>query len=146
MAASRALAQTEAKNKAPFSYQRVVERTYALCQQVVDEQETESCYQTLASAEERRHLQRWAQVAPHRIGLEKWALRTIAKDKTSRRLEVVDTVLDMQDSKPRRNVDKVEVIRKACQRVSRTSRMFAVAMAQAQADAVCDQDKTFYQQ
>ena len=130
MAAIKALAQTEAKNKAPFSYERVLERTYELCKKVKNE--SRDSYSTLSTVRERRHLERWAQVAPHRIGLDKWALRSMAKDKSRRRIEIVDVVIDMQECKPEPSSSRDEAIRRACLEVSRPSRMFAAAMAQAQ--------------
>ena len=133
VSAARALAQTEAKNRAAFSYERVMERTYQICKDVINEG-TES-YQSLSTPQERRHLNRWAEVAPNRLGLEKWALRHIVKDKQQRRFEMIDLILDLQDAKEYVEGDRAEFIRKSCERISRPSRLYAQALAKAQANA-----------
>jgi hypothetical protein len=135
MCAARALSQSEAKNPAAFSFQRVMERTYDIC---LGLQEKES-FGSVSTAQERRRLIRWAQVAPNRLGLEKWALRRIVKDKHQRRFDMIDFLLDFQDMKVNScttaDHDSAEFIRTTCERISRPSRMFAVAIAQANAQA-----------
>jgi hypothetical protein len=149
MGAARALIEAEAKNKAPYSYQRVLEHRYVTCQSAVSETDD---YQRLSTIDDRRHLMRWVEVAPSRAGMEKWAIRAVAKDRSVRRYELTDMVLQLQDHgdvcpllqqqtllqqqqalDQQQRVDRTEAIRRACERISRPSRLFAVAMAQAHA-------------
>jgi len=133
MTAAKSIVNAESRSKAPYSYTRVLERTLALCRGAIDEN---TDFLQLSTSEDRRHLQRWAQIAPARHGIEKWAVRSLSKDKSSRRQEANDAVLDTQDLEFQRNVDMDEMIRKAYQRVSRPSRLFAAAMADAHAIAI----------
>jgi hypothetical protein len=124
LSAAKAIILAESKNHAPCSYQRVFEHTHQLCRNAISECDE---YQNLSTTEDRHRLNRWAEVAPSRVGMERWVVRSIAKSKSIRRFELVDIVLSKQQT------DTQEVIRKSCEPISRPSRLFAVALAQAQA-------------
>lgn len=104
-------------------------RTYDVCCASVYEPNG-----SILSVDERRHMNRWAEVAPSRLGLEKWAIKPIGRDRSNRRHEMVDVVLDMQDSVEGENAD--ELIRQRAESISRASRLFARSVAQAQATAL----------
>lgn len=126
---ARQIAQTESKKKAPLSWGRVLERSMEVCcssAKSLRSSEDRMLVNPL-SMEERKHLQRWAQVAPGRLGLESLVVRKLGKEKSSRRREMTDTVLKHQ-----RAGDKTESIRRSCERISRSSKLFAYASAQAQ--------------
>jgi hypothetical protein len=133
----------EARNRAPFSYQRVMELTYRACcdaDSEFDYNNDEREQPCVLASSEFVHLQRWLEVASSRCGLEKWSVRKIAKDKQLRRNELTDSVLELQSvfsgSTEKQQNDKDEFIRSSCENISRPSRMFARTLAQAQAAAV----------
>jgi hypothetical protein len=135
--AAKAIIKAESENRARYSYRRVLEHTHQLCRNAISEYDE---YQDLSTTEERRHLNRCAEVALSRVGMEKWAVRSIAKAKSIRRFEVVDIVLDIQDAHGKQRTDTQDTMRKSCERISRPSRLFAVALAQAQAAALLKED------
>ena len=124
----RFLALAAAEDKTQHSYQRVMERTYNICKDVISE-DTES-WRSLSTPQQRLKLNYWTEVA---AGLEKWASRENAQDKQQRRLAMMDAVADIQSSRSSSWCctadDKAEFIAKTCQRLSRPSRMFAQALA-----------------
>jgi hypothetical protein len=137
LSAAKAIIKAESKNSAPYSYQRVLEHTHQLCHNAISEYDE---YQNLSTTEDRRHLNRWAEVAPSRVGMERWAVRSIAKSKSIRRFEVVEIVLNIQELHGKQRTDTQDVMRKSCEHISRPSRLFAVALAQAQAVALLKEE------
>jgi hypothetical protein len=129
---AKAIMQAESRNRGPYSYRRVLEHTYQLCCIATSECDE---YQSLSTTEDRRYLNHWAEVAPSRVGMEKLVVCSLAKSKSIRRFEVVEIVLDIQDAHGKQQADTQDLIRKGCERISRPSRLFAVALAQAQARA-----------
>jgi hypothetical protein len=134
---AKAIIDAESKNRTPYSYQRVLEHTYQLCRNAISEYEE---YQNLSTTDDRRHLNRCAEAATSRVGMEKWAVRSLAKSKSIRRFEVVEIVLDIQDAHGKQRTDTQDLMRKSCERISRPSRLFAVALAQAQAAALLKEE------
>ena len=149
--ASRQIIAVEQRNRAPFSYQRVLERTCEACCQVLEE--TSSNKPVLAPAEF-VHLQRWIEVASSRIGLEKWSIRKIATDKALRRhtLNLIireekqkaaysscydsDENSDSNNENEQEKMDAADYLAETCARISRPSRLLARTLAQATAAAV----------
>lgn len=136
-ALAREVQKAEAKNRAPFSYQRVLLRTYEVCSDSVVETQ-----RSLLSYDERKHLRRWSEVAQSRLGLERWAVRAIGKDRSLRRAEIVDVVLDLQELYHTEGLE--EHIREHAERLSRPSRLFARHMAEASAEALMNQEAAYY--
>lgn len=132
MGMAKTIIQLEAQNRAPFSYQRVIERAFTVSKSAVLEKET---FQQISTPSDRRHLQRWITAAPNRVGMEKWTARTMSKDRQVRRFEIVELLLDLQRYPPKVG-DVDELIRKSCESISRPSRLFAQAMGQASAAAL----------
>jgi hypothetical protein len=62
------------------------------------------------------------------VGLERVSVKNVALDKRSRRNEIVDIVLDLQEEHA-----TVECIRQYCERISTPSKLFAKHIAVAQA-------------
>jgi hypothetical protein len=129
MVLAKEVQKAEARNRAPFSYHRVVLRTYEVCMEACSES-----FASFLSADERKHLRRWAEVAPSRLGLEKWAIRPIGRDRSVRRADIVDVVLDIQQTVNACDLD--EIIRQQAETISRPSRLFARYVAQANAEAM----------
>lgn len=126
----------EARNRAPYSYQRVMEMTYGACCQAYDDNDQ------VVPPSELVHLQRWLEVATSRCGLEKWAIRRIGRDKSHRRDEIADTVLQLQKvCNNEKNCHSDEFIRSSSAAISRPSRLFARIMAQALAAAIQKEDQ-----
>ena len=122
---AKEIAKTEKNNQAPFSFQRVLMRTYEACCQHTHETNT-----SVLSVDEKKRLARWAEMATTRLGLERWSCRAINRDKSYRRNEVVNAVLEAQDSVfP--DCDATELIRESSERVTRTSRLFARCLGEA---------------
>jgi hypothetical protein len=127
--ATKAIKQAEAKSCHVNSYSRIYERIHHLChRQAANFTEQ---FSHLSTAEDRRQLNRLAEVAP--VGLEIWAVRKFSEERSSRRKEIVLFVLDIQGAQFE---EKDELIRKNCERVSRPSRIFSAVVAQAQATAL----------
>jgi len=137
-ALAREVSKAEARNRAPYSYERVILRTYEVCRNVIVEPMSHTVH-TVLNAEERKHLRRWAEYAPTRLGLEKWAVKQVGRERTLRRREVVETVLSLQAAGYDTFADPdalAESIRLGAERVSRAGRLFAAAQADAQAAAL----------
>lgn len=133
---AREICQWEQLNRSsPYSYHRVLKRTYKAC--VTCPFET-TCVQSVMTATEEKRLREWMQVSTSRLGLERQAIRDIAIDRSFRRQEIVDTVMELQDEVAARQgtaVDahaQAEIMRRACEEISRTSRLFARCLAQGQ--------------
>lgn len=126
---SREISKAEERNRAPFSYARVMEHTYSECCKASSDQAN------VLSAEETRHLVRWAEVATSRLGLEKWSIRPVGTDKSYRRSVMVGLVLDAQDRPFESDDARVHFIAESCQRITRPQRLFSRTLAEAQAAA-----------
>lgn len=125
--AANQIVHIEAKNRAPFSYQRVMENTFNSCLQAKNDSDE------ILAASDFVHLLRWIEVASSRCGLEKWSLGSISRDRSTRRKEITATVLSIQKNDCGSESD--EFIRLSCENISRPSRLYAHIMAQALADA-----------
>lgn len=162
--ASQHIAATEKRNRAPYSYQRVIERTYAVCCETsssscccamdVDDAKisissseafssrsaTTSASANVLPAADFVHLQRWLEVATSRVGLEKWSIRSLAAEKSTRRQAVSKVVLyhspDLFSHYDNTDMDIADCIRAECERLSRPSCLFSQALAQGLAAAV----------
>lgn len=134
--ASQQIIAVEQRNRAPFSYQRVLERTLEACLEVPEETD-----RPVLAAAEMVHLQRWLEVASSRIGLEKWSIRKIAADKVARRqalnrfIREEQTYADYSDDE-QEAAEEADYLAATCERISRPSRLLARTMAQATAAAV----------
>ena len=133
----KTIIQFEAHNKAPFSYQRVLERAFTVSKSAVSEKES---FHLISTPSDRSHLQRWITAAPNRVGMEKWTARDMGKDRQVRRFEMVELVLDLQKSPPQGG-DVDEIIRRICESISRPSRLFAQAMGHASAAALMQEQQ-----
>jgi hypothetical protein len=126
--ATNAIKWKEANSRGLNSYSRIFEHTYHICNRAVSDTEQ---FSHLSTAEDRRQLNRLAEVAP--VSLERWAVLKLSNERSLRRKEIVQVVLDIQGGQFE---DKDEFIRKSCERVSRPGRIFSAAMAQAQVTAL----------
>jgi hypothetical protein len=137
----------EVKSADPFSYQRIVLRTYEACRQSSNSSnancnDSSSSSSVLTSMEE-QHLKRWLQGSPMRCGLEFVAIQDLGRGRHSRRQNILQVVMDFQNemdrsvddgnSSPDTTTDPAQYLREACEAVSRPSRMFARHLAQAAA-------------
>jgi hypothetical protein len=134
--ASNQIIKIEARNRAPFSYQRVVEHAFTAC--LLANEDVDD----VLPPSEFIHLQRWLEVATSRVGLEKWSIRKLSRDKSTRRREISKTVLNLQSGMRSDggvlhfDDDKVEFMRLSCENMSRPSRLFAKTVAVALASAI----------
>lgn len=127
-----------------YSYERVLEHTYELCcTPFASEDDDEYCQNNMPiTKEDLYHLNRWAALAPGRVGIQKWAVPTIGKKESIRRVDVVGIVLSLQEDDAHVNfllMNKQEILRKRCERISRPSRLFAAVMARARATALLEE-------
>lgn len=132
---AKEITRSEQTNRAPFSYGRVVLRAYEACLDAPHETNA-----SVLTPNERHHLHRWAEVATSRLGLERWSVREIGRDKSRRRRDIVDIILDIQDFYSNLTLEQRE--QKICstsQTISRPSRLFARTIAESQA-AVLDKE------
>ena len=125
---AREISKSELRNRAPFSYERVMRRTYDVCCETIFEVASPPL-----SSDERKHLNRWSEVATSRLGLERYCVRSIQLDKMRRRRLLTEIVLGLDG-----DVDETDpdALSKACSRISRASRLFAQAVGESQAAAV----------
>lgn len=154
-ASAKHMASVELRNRAPHSYQRTLTRVYQLCLEQRDyghddDDDDETGTDTLLSAAEQRHMQHWAQATPCRLGMEKWALTELQKERSQRKHLLKHTVLDLQRKAQSRSSAAVvppheqhlpldERVRLASERLSLTSRLFARHMALSLAAAEANQ-------
>lgn len=127
--AAQQILSTERRNRAPHGYDRVMTRTFEYCKSAPD-----VVKDTCLPANDFLHLQRWMEVASSRIGLEKWAVRSVSAEKTIRRTALLECV---------RQSSSAEQLGLACVRVSRPSVLYARSLAQAQA-AVVNKESFFH--
>lgn len=129
-ALAREVIEAESHCNGPFSYSTVMHRTYDTCCRVVEE--TDDCVLTQEDVE---HLREWMKLCESRIGLERAVIRSVARDRHFRYREMVGIVITIQRMES--TVDdetRTEFIRSSCASLSRASRLFALYLAQAQAD------------
>jgi len=160
---SKRVVAIEKRNRAPFSYQRVLERTFEACTEVTSEEAAYDDHRSVLATSEKEHLQRWLEVANSRIGIEKLCIHKIAREKTMRRCTLNrimrnEKKLQQQQQKNREPVatidasnddaqeqhDRSEHLRETCARVSRPCRVFARTMAEALAVVVREENKKYY--
>jgi hypothetical protein len=144
------------RNKARYSFRRVVLRAYDAC--------CESVYETdesLLSKDEEFYLTRWFSLASNLVGVERWAVRQIRQDVKNRKSLLLDRVLAIQkmgrkvaigghdddddddNAKDARNEfldTQADFLKKSCEAISRPSRLFARHMGKAQAASIIDHD------
>jgi hypothetical protein len=130
MYVSKEITKAESKNKAPFSYERVMSNTYLACSKAMSDQGN------VLTADEFKHLVRWTEVATSRLGLEKWCIRSVGNDRSFRRSLMLDMVVEAQNN--HRNDEFVtleDYLATSCATVSRPMRLFSRTLAEAQAVA-----------
>jgi hypothetical protein len=126
--------QFEVENQGHRSYCSVMHRIYEACCEVESEKDTGH----IAKSDETL-LNQWVKLTESRHGLEKKSNLVQAKDKSFRRLDLVDTVLFHQEEcgdHRLHNDAYSEMIRGACENISRPSRLYARLLACAHAAAV----------
>jgi hypothetical protein len=126
---AKEITKAEEKNRAPYSYSRVMTNTYLQCCKA------DSDFANVLTPDEAKHLTRWAEVATSRLGLEKWSIHPIGTDKNYRRSILLDLIMDAQDRPYEHDSERAAYIADSCQRVSRPLRLFARTLAEAQATA-----------
>lgn len=144
---ARVISLIGARSRSASSYEKVLARTQEICKCVVSEP-TDDNNDSIMSVDERNNLKRCLQSSPARHGLERWAVRPIARQRKLRRQEIIETVLAIQqaavvpeqEQAPAaeyvngRGMDRAEYIRRSANRISLPSRLFAHAMATAAAE------------
>lgn len=133
------IARLEKHNKkSTNSYRRVLERTYQAS--VVSNINNSIVVEDIDDA---KQLEEWMRVSTCRLGLERLAIRSIAMDRSQRRADLVDVVLELQHQQQQhsrtggannnnKTVDvdaATESLRQASEELSRTSRLFAQHLA-----------------
>lgn len=116
--ASQQIIQVEAHNNAPFSYQRILEHTYDAC---ISSSDDCNGQRSVISPKELVHLQRWFAVSTSRMGLEKWSIRKISVDKSSRRKALNRVIADYGVCNSRdinQQLDHAEYLRQSCEALS----------------------------
>lgn len=167
IALTQHVVQFERLNRAPFSYQRVLERTFndsCGCRGVRPSEADDDAVVVVAGggSENQQHLQRWLEVADCRLGLERLCVAKIARDKTKRRVALQrlmrqerrrrqqqqeQKILDNGNnnlavlSEDKKNQDRAEWLREECDRYSRPSRVFARTMAEALAAVIRNEER-----
>jgi hypothetical protein len=137
---AREIAKLENRNRAPFSYHRVLLRTYEACCSVHEETNA-----SVLTSFERKHLERWTEVATSRLGLERWTVRSIQSDKLLRRNEIYRIVMELQNIVTQNPEPKADFLRQSSERISRPSRVFARTLAEAHAAAHIKQQQVLYE-
>jgi hypothetical protein len=129
MYVSKEITKAESKNMAPFSYERVMSNTYLACSKATSDQGN------VLTADEFKHLVRWAEVATSRLGLEKWSVRSVGNDRSFRRCLMLDMVVEAQNNHRDEFVTLEDYLATSCATVSRPMRLFSRTLAEAQAVA-----------
>jgi hypothetical protein len=130
MYVSKEIAKAESKNKAPFSYERVMSNTYLACSKATSDQGN------VLAVDEFKHLVRWAEVATSRLGLEKWSIGSVGNDRSFRRSLMLDMVVEAQNNHRDNEFATLEdYLATSCATVSRPMRLFSRTLAEAQAVA-----------
>jgi hypothetical protein len=129
MYVAKEITKAEARNKAPFSYERVMTHTYLQCCRATSDDAI------VLTALDFKHLVRWAEVATTRLGLEKWSIRSVGHDRSFRRALMVDLVLESQNNYQDDFVAMDDYVGDSLARISRPMRLFSRTLAEAQAVA-----------
>ena len=134
---SKQLAGIELRNRAPHSYQRTLTRVYQWCCE--EAQQNDDLDQELElPVADQKHLTHWANAGPCRLGLDKWSLVDLQKERSHRKRTLKQHVLNVQQqttSQP--NLE--ERLRQASEQYSRPGRLFARHMAASLAAAEASQ-------
>jgi hypothetical protein len=125
MYAAKEITKVEARNKSPLSYERVMTHTYLACCKATSEQGN------VLTADEFKHLVRWAEIATSRLGLEKWSIQSLGQDRSYRRSLMMDMVLEAQNTH-RDNFNMEYFVADCCTTISRPMRLFSRTLAEAQ--------------
>ncbi|GKY90595.1 hypothetical protein MPSEU_000033200 [Mayamaea pseudoterrestris] len=139
----------EQRNRAPHSYSRTLTRTYEICASAAaigsdSDTTTSSMKRSLLSTLEAKHLQHWASATPCRLGLDKWALPELQRERSQRKHTLKRAIMELQtqakhfQSQQNDNEASLEdCMRRTSERMSRTGTYFArhLAMSLAAAEA-----------
>jgi hypothetical protein len=121
--------KAEARSMAPLSYERVMTHTYRTCCKATSEQGN------VLTADEFKHLVRWAEVATSQLGLETRSIRSVRHDRSFRRSLMLDMVLEAQNNYQDDFVSMDDYVADSCATISRPMRLFSRTLAEAQAVA-----------
>jgi hypothetical protein len=124
------IAKVEARSRAPCSYERVMTNTYLACIRATSEQGN------VLTADEFKQLVRWAEVNTVRVGMEKWSIRSIAKDRSYRKSLMRAMVMETQKQCQDDFVSMDFNVADSCAAISRPLILFSRTLAEAQAVAV----------
>jgi len=117
---SREANRNSRRRTSALSFEKVMERTFEVCRCFVVDPTADDAILTY---EEEQQLLRWSETA--RLGLERWSVASLARDRKQRRRQHVDEVLGLiQDGA------SDECIRRNAERISRPSRLFARTIAE----------------
>eukprot|EP00522_Entomoneis_paludosa_P014848 CAMPEP_0172451574 /NCGR_PEP_ID=MMETSP1065-20121228/9563_1 /TAXON_ID=265537 /ORGANISM="Amphiprora paludosa, Strain CCMP125" /LENGTH=258 /DNA_ID=CAMNT_0013203537 /DNA_START=55 /DNA_END=831 /DNA_ORIENTATION=+ len=126
--------RSEAQNTDSQSYRPVMEHIFEVCCQGSITDDNDKDHPNLLN-----DFQTWVtRTTPTRLGLERLAVRALRQDKSRRRSEMVQTVLDLQEeyadglSCP---AARAQLLAHEAQQISQPSRRFATLLARAQAAA-----------
>jgi hypothetical protein len=138
MASQIAQYEQDQENTDPFSYQRILLRTHEACRQCPQQESKVFSSSSVLTLMEEKHLRRWMQGAPMRLGLERYAIRDLGRDRYFRRKNVVQTILHLQNDWIIHNIpitldEQAICLSLASQAISRPSQLFYRHLAQAQA-------------
>jgi hypothetical protein len=134
MYVAKEITKVEARNEAPFSYERVMTHTYLACCKATSEQGS------VLTADEFKHLVRWAEIATSRLGLEKWSIRSLVHDRSYRRSLIMGMVLEAQNNH-RNNFSMEYSVADCCTTISRPMRLFSRTLAEARAVAALNESR-----
>jgi hypothetical protein len=134
MYTAKEIVKVEARNKAPFSYERVMSHAYLACCKATSDEGN------VLTEDEFKHLVRWAEVATNRLGLEKWSIRSVGHDRSFRRSLIKDMVYEAQNNYQADNISLDYYISEASANISRPMRLYARTLAEAQAAAAQKQE------
>jgi hypothetical protein len=136
---------TRAKSSSPYSYRKVLQRIYEGCCRCRDE--TPMTLSNFVTHEDDMQLKQWFDTAASLVGIERKAVKEIARDRYFRRDQMIDMVMEIQNTDPSLvdNETKREFICSSCASMSRPARMLARHLALAHAESVktdrqCDDD------
>lgn len=115
------------------SYAKVVFRAHEVCRCVVSE--TYAGDGPILSQAEQGRLSACFRAFPDRFGLERWAVRSVARERSLRRQEMVDTVLALQEMRGDTSSTD-QFVRLSAERISRPSRLYAREVAWALAGSL----------
>ncbi|GKY90598.1 hypothetical protein MPSEU_000033400 [Mayamaea pseudoterrestris] len=132
-AIAKKVAAIEQQNIALHSYERTVTRIHKACQVAATMEDDDGSINCLSVAD-RRHLNRWAQAAPVRHGLDKWSLTKLSKTRSLQRNELQAAIIEMQ-KRTIKDECYHEKLRATSERMSRPARLFSHYMAESLANS-----------